>query len=86
MGIPVLVTAVGGRARGAGPGAGRRLPGLLVPPDDPAALAGALRRWLGDADLRDAAAAVRGRSGGRRCRLGGRRPNWSGVSLAEVAA
>ena len=25
---------------------------MLVPPDDPAALAAALRRWLGDADLR----------------------------------
>ncbi len=28
------------------------LPGLLVPPDDPAALAGALSWWLGDDELR----------------------------------
>jgi glycosyltransferase involved in cell wall biosynthesis len=27
-------------------------PGLLVPPDEPAALGAALRAWLGDADLR----------------------------------
>ena len=27
-------------------------PGLLVPPDDPAALAAALRTWLGDAEVR----------------------------------
>ena len=43
-----------GRRRAGGARARRRRdrPGLLVPPDDPAALAAALRRWLGDADLR----------------------------------
>ncbi|MCI4065690.1 glycosyltransferase [Micromonospora sp. R77] len=51
-GVPVLGTEVGGlpEALGHAPGGGR--PGLLVPPGDPAALAGALRRWLTEPDLR----------------------------------
>ena len=51
-GVPVLATdvggvreALGGRLRGA-------VPGLLVPGDDPAALAAALREWLSNDDLR----------------------------------
>lgn len=46
--IPVLATRVGGvpEALGAGDGSGR--PGMLVAADDPAALAAALRDWLGD--------------------------------------
>jgi glycosyltransferase involved in cell wall biosynthesis len=51
-GVPVLATAVGGLPEGLGRARDGTLPGLLVPPGDPAALAGALRRWLGDADLR----------------------------------
>jgi glycosyltransferase involved in cell wall biosynthesis len=46
-GIPVLATDVGGVPDTLG-GAG-----LLVPPGDATALAGALRRWLGDPGLRD---------------------------------
>jgi glycosyltransferase involved in cell wall biosynthesis len=51
-GIPVLGTAVDGvpEALGLAPDGSR--PGMLVPAGDPAALAGALRRWLTDADLR----------------------------------
>ncbi len=51
-GVPVLATEVGGVTEALGHGAGRVRPGLLVAPDDPAALATALRAWLGDADLR----------------------------------
>ena len=51
-GLPVIATAVGGLPEALGRGPGGDLPGLLVPPDDPAALAAALRRWLGEPDLR----------------------------------
>jgi glycosyltransferase involved in cell wall biosynthesis len=51
-GLPVVATDVGGVAEALGHGAGGIRPGLLVPPDDPAALAAALRAWLGDADVR----------------------------------
>jgi glycosyltransferase involved in cell wall biosynthesis len=50
--IPVLATDVGGvpEALGRAPDGG--LPGMLVPADDPVALAGALRRWLAEVDVR----------------------------------
>jgi glycosyltransferase involved in cell wall biosynthesis len=62
-GIPVLATAVGGlpEAMGRAPDGSR--PGILVPAQDPAALAGALRRWLREADLRRR---LRQSAGGRR--------------------
>jgi glycosyltransferase involved in cell wall biosynthesis len=51
-GVPVLATEVGGVTEALGHGAGHIRPGLLVAPDDPAALATALRAWLSDAELR----------------------------------
>jgi glycosyltransferase involved in cell wall biosynthesis len=51
-GIPVLATAVGGVPETLGQA------GVLVPPGDATALAGALRRWLGDPGLRDRLRAV----------------------------
>ncbi len=52
-GVPVLATEVGGVTEALGCGEGGTRPGLLVPPGDPAALGGALRAWLEDAELRD---------------------------------
>lgn len=51
-GIPVLATAVGGVPEALGHAPDGSVPGLLVAPDDPEALTGALRRWLGEPDTR----------------------------------
>jgi glycosyltransferase involved in cell wall biosynthesis len=51
-GLPVVAAEVGGLTEALGHGADGIRPGLLVPPDDPAALSAALRAWLSDADLR----------------------------------
>ena len=47
-GLPVIATAVGGLPEAFGSTGDGTSPGQLVPPDDPAALAAALRAWLGD--------------------------------------
>jgi glycosyltransferase involved in cell wall biosynthesis len=51
VGLPVLATAVGGLPEALGR-THLGPPGLLVPPDDPPALAAALAGWLRDAALR----------------------------------
>jgi glycosyltransferase involved in cell wall biosynthesis len=51
VGLPVVATAVGGIPEALGRTA-VGAPGLLVPPDDPDALAGALGAWLRDGELR----------------------------------
>ncbi len=81
-GIPVIASDVGGVTEALG--ANRNRPGLLVPPEDPTALAAAIRKWLGDAELR---ARLRQAARGRRESL----PEWSRTAsvvagvLAEVA-
>lgn len=52
--IPVVATAVSGVPDTLGQAPDGGAPGLLVPPGDADALAAALRRWLGDPDLRRA--------------------------------
>jgi glycosyltransferase involved in cell wall biosynthesis len=51
-GLPVIATDVGGVAEALGYGTDGVRPGVLIPPEDPRALAGALRSWLEDAELR----------------------------------
>ena len=84
-GLPVVATDVGGLPEALGGGADGDRPGLLVPAGDPAALAAALRSWLGDSDLRRR---LRLAAQERRATLAG----WSATSerlacvLAGVAA
>jgi glycosyltransferase involved in cell wall biosynthesis len=52
-GLPVIAADVGGLTEALGHGADGNRPGLLVAPEDPAALAAALRAWLGSAELRE---------------------------------
>lgn len=51
-GLPVVASDVGGLTEALGQGADGTRPGLLVTPDDPAALGGALRQWLSSPELR----------------------------------
>ncbi|MBV2358001.1 glycosyltransferase family 4 protein [Streptomyces sp. J2-1] len=51
-GVPVLATDVGGVAEAVGRAPDGGVPGILVPPEDPAALTAELRGWFGDPDVR----------------------------------
>ncbi|MGW3955557.1 glycosyltransferase family 4 protein [Streptomyces sp. NPDC004752] len=78
-GIPVLATDVGGLPEALGRAPDGGVPGILVPPEDPAALAAELRGWFGEADVRRRLKAA---ARGRRAALGG----WAATarSLAGV--
>jgi glycosyltransferase involved in cell wall biosynthesis len=80
-GLPVVAAEVGGLPEALGLGADGIRPGLLVPPDDPAALGAALRTWLVDVELR---ARLRRAARERRDSL----PGWSTTTsvLAGVLA
>lgn len=84
-GLPVIAADVGGLPVAMGAGPGGDPPGILVPPDDPEALAQALAQWLDDRTLRDA---LRARALDRRSGL----MSWHHASdrlarvLSEVAA
>jgi glycosyltransferase involved in cell wall biosynthesis len=77
-GVPVLATAVGGVPEAVGRTASG-VPGLLVPPDDSAALVAALARWLTDAGLR---CRLRGAALRRREALPDWR--WTGECISRV--
>ncbi|MEU0166597.1 glycosyltransferase family 4 protein [Streptomyces iakyrus] len=51
-GIPVLATDVGGLPEAVGRAPDGGVPGILVPPENPAAIAAELRGWFGEADVR----------------------------------
>ncbi|MEU6505978.1 glycosyltransferase family 4 protein [Streptomyces sp. NPDC046942] len=51
-GIPVLATDVGGLPEAVGRAPDGGVPGILVPPEDPGALAAELRGWFGEPDVR----------------------------------
>ncbi|MDX6307052.1 MAG: hypothetical protein QOI06_98 [Nocardioidaceae bacterium] len=84
-GVPVVASNVGGVPEALGQLADGSRPGVLVPPGDIAALAGALRGWLVDRDLRQRLRSV---ARERRASL----PDWSTTTdriswvLAEVAS
>ncbi|GAA3875253.1 glycosyltransferase family 4 protein [Streptomyces sp. NPDC003631] len=80
-GIPVLATDVGGLPEAVGRAPDGGVPGILVPPEDPAALAAELRGWFGEADVRRRLKAA---ARGRRAALDG----WATTarSLAGVLA
>ncbi|MGW6911225.1 glycosyltransferase family 4 protein [Streptomyces sp. NPDC054940] len=78
-GIPVLASDVGGVPEAVGVAPDGGVPGILVPPENPAAIAAELRGWFGEADVRRRLKAA---ARGRRAALNG----WAGTarSLAAV--
>jgi glycosyltransferase involved in cell wall biosynthesis len=78
-GIPVMATDVGGLPEAVGRAPDGGVPGILVPPENSAAIAAELRCWFGEADVRRRLKAA---ARGRRAALGG----WAATaqSLAAV--
>ncbi len=77
-GVPAVAADVGGVPEALGHAARGLRPGLLVPPEDAAALAAALRDWLSDAALRGR---LRRAARVRRATL----PEWSTTASAVAA-
>jgi len=77
--LPVVASAVGGVPEALGHGDDGSTPGVLVRPDDPDALARALRRWLEDPGRRRR---LRRSAGLRRLTL----PTWSRTTAQVVTA
>jgi len=78
-GVPVIASDVGGVPEALGRGDDGSHPGLLVRPDDPAALGRALRHWLEDPRRRRR---LRRAAGRRRLTL----PTWSHTTTHVAAA
>jgi hypothetical protein len=78
-GLPLGATTGGGLPDTVGHAPDGTRPGLLVPPDDPAALAAALRRWFDEPALR---AQLRAAATARAASL----PSWSATAEAVAAA
>jgi glycosyltransferase involved in cell wall biosynthesis len=78
-GLPVIATRTGGTSEALGAAPDGAVPGLLVPPEDPPALAAALRAWLEDPGLR---ARTRRAARDRRPTL----PGWPDTAAAISAA
>ncbi|GIM92301.1 glycosyltransferase family 4 protein [Paractinoplanes toevensis] len=78
-GLPVIATDVGGVSEALGHAPDGTRPGLLIPPDDLAALATALRRWLTEPALREA---LRTSAAARRETL----PTWTDTARQINAA
>jgi glycosyltransferase involved in cell wall biosynthesis len=78
-GLPLVATTGGGLPDTVGHAPDGTRPGLLVPPDDPAALAAALRRWFDEPALR---AQLRSAATARAATL----PTWTATAEAVAAA
>ncbi len=78
-GLPVIAAAVGGLPEAVGSSADGSRPGQLIPSGDPAALAVAIRGWLGDERHRD-----RLRAAARKRRLN--LPGWEQTTQEIVTA
>jgi glycosyltransferase involved in cell wall biosynthesis len=80
-GLPIVAADVGGLTEALGRGADGTLPGLLAAPGDANELAGALRTWLGEAELR-----ARLRRAARERRASLRSWSTTASAIAEVLA
>ena len=81
-GLPVVAAAVGGLPEALGCAADGTRPGQLVASGDPAALAAAIRDWLGDERLRDR---LRAAAGKRRSNLGSWKQTTQEIANAVTA-